>query len=380
MKKNHICASSLALLTALSGQSLFAFAEVARGTLTTDADLRFVYDSNVFGNSSEQEDVSIALTPSLSYLRDVARVTTAATVGVTSFTFDDYTEQNSVDPFANVRFDYDGAEKGGASLTLSYLRSTAANEALLTRATSDEYRGSGSVDYYYSEKTGVRVDSGYRVSDFSTAGFANVYSYNIGGGLVYRYSPKLTASATYNFSPEKSSNRASGVGDPSSKNHRFLVGVEGEVAPKVTGNVGVGLAYRDFDQGADSDSTYLVNAGLSWALAQKTSVRLTASNDFDTSGTGQSVEESSLRLGVRQVLTEKINLGASIGYERSDYAQSGVVSARTDDAVIETLDLGYQVNDHWRAGTAVSFRVNDSDAAQATYERFIWSISVSANY
>jgi polysaccharide biosynthesis protein VpsM len=380
MNKAFFLQGSLALIAIGASQNLHAFAEIARGTLVADIDLRFIYDTNVFGNSSEEEDVSSSLTPSLSYRRNVAKVTTSATASVSAISFNDYTEQNTIDPTAGLRFDYDAAENGNASVALDYSRSTQTNDALLTRTSSDEYRGTGSMNYFYSEKTGIRVNGGYRVSNYSTTGFNNVSSYNFGGGLVYRYSPKLTASLVYGFSPEKASNLAAGVGDPSSNNHRLSLGFEGELAPKVTGNVSGGVVYRDFDGPQDSQSTVLANVGLSWLAAQKTTATLAISNDFDTTASGQSVQNLTARIGVRQALTEKLSGGATLTYGRSEYEQSGVVPLRTDNSLTEAIDLSYSINDHFSTGTGVSFRTNDSDSAAAEYGRLTWFVNANLNF
>lgn len=380
MNKAFFLQGSLALIAIGAGQNLHAFAEIARGTLVADIDLRFIYDTNVFGNSSEEEDVSSSLTPSLSYTRNVAKVTTSATASVSAISFNDYTEQNTIDPTAGLRFDYDAAENGNASVALDYSRSTQTNDALLTRTSSDEYRGTGLVNYFYSEKTGIRVNSGYRVSNYSTSGFNNVSSYNLGGGLVYRYSPKLTASLVYGFSPEKASNLAAGVGDPSSNNHRLSLGFEGELAPKVTGNVSGGVVYRDFDGPQDSQSTVLANVGLSWRAAQKTTATLAISNDFDTTASGQSVQNLTARIGVRQALTEKLSGGATLTYGRSEYEQSGVVPLRTDTSLAEAIDLSYSFNDHFSMGTGLSFRTNDSDSAAAEYGRLTCFVNANLNF
>lgn len=380
MKKAFIVKGSLALLAIGAGHQLHAFAQIARGTLVADVDLRFTYDTNVFGNSSEEDDVSSTLSPSLSYTRNVARVTTSASAGVSAISFNDYTEQNTIDPNASLRFDYDAAENGNATVGLDYSRSTQTNEALLTRTSSDEYRGSATVNYFYSEKTGVRLNGGYRVSNYSTSGFNNVSSYNLGGGLVYRYSPKLTASLVYGFSPEKASNLASGVGDPSSNNHRVSLGFEGQIAPKVTGNVSGGVVHRDFDGAQDSQTAALANVGLSWRAAQKTTATLSISNDFDTTASGQSVQNFSARVGVRQTLTEKLSGGATLTYAQSEYEASGVVPARSDDSLTEAIDLSYSVNDYLSLGAGASYRLNNSDSATADYGRLSLFLSASLNF
>ena len=107
--------------------SAFGFAEVARGNLVATASFSAAYDTNVFANSSEVDDFVASFNPGLSYLRDVGSITTSIKAGVNAFTFADTDGQDSIDPYIKSSFNLDRAEKGSASLSLDYARSTEAN-------------------------------------------------------------------------------------------------------------------------------------------------------------------------------------------------------------------------------------------------------------
>ncbi len=381
LKTIHFFASTL-LVVGLA-PSAFGFAEVARGKLTATASLGYTHDTNIFANNNETSDSSLIFSPSLNFARSVGQVSTSAQLSVSSINFQDNTAQNSIDPSVSVNFNVDRAEKGSVGQSLSYIRSTNANEALNDRAKSDEFRGSTKIDYYYSEKTGIRVNAGYRFSDFISIGYNSIESYSLGGGLLYKYSQKLTVSATYGYSPEKASNLGAGpVSNPSSKNHRFAVSLEGQLAPKLTGNVQVGMAYRDFDLGGDT-STALVNSSVSWSVDEKNSVSLTASNDFDTTPGAESAENRSIGISSRHSLSSKVSAGLTFTNQNSKLQQRVTPgntnpTKRTDKSNTFGINGSYRANDQVNIQASLSWRDSKSDLARAVYQRN--TATVSATY
>lgn len=379
MTQKHLLTCSTVAAVALSASSAFGFAEIARGKLVANAQFEVAYDSNIFANSTEQDDVTGVFTPSLSYTRSVGRIATSIGTGVRAISFADTNGQNSLDPYINGSFSYDRAEKGSDSLSLGYTRSTEANDVVNDRTESDEYRGDWRTDYFYTEKTGLRVSGGYRVSHYRTAGYNNVSSYNLGAGVIYRYSPKLLASATYNFSPEKATNLGVALNDPSSKIHRLQLGLDGELAPKVNGSIGIGYVYRDFDDGRDFDDAILVNTVVTWSVAAKTGLSWSASNNFDTTPGAESAKNFSTNLTLRQSLTEKISASVNAGYQHNVLdRQIGVT--RTDDAYNIGASLNYRMSEIVSSSASVTHRISESSLAAAEYDRTIVSLSLNLTY
>lgn len=375
--KRKALAAILIVATLGAAQPLLAFAEIGRGKLTATARLSLEYDSNIFANSSEVEDWSLIFAPSLSYSRQAGTITTNANVGVSAINFQDADGQNTIDPSASVTFNVDRAEKGAFAQALSYSRQSAANETLNTRAESDEFRGVTKLDYYFSEKTGFRVNANYRLSDYLSNGYNGIESYSLGGGLVYRYSPKLTAFLTSSYNPEKATElTANPVSNPSSKNYRVRLGLEGELAPKLNGSVAVGVVRREFDLGGKTES-FLLSSALAWSASEKTSVTLSASHDFDTSPGAESIRMLNTALGLRHSLNAKVTLGATVGYQHSRLNQLPGPVARIDDATTLGLTANYRLNDSVTLNGAVNHRVNDSSLARADYTRDVASLAAT---
>lgn len=368
------------LLGALIGVSPSqALVEIARGTLGVSAGLRAEYDSNIFANATEVDDVSVIFSPGVNWTRNAGVVSATLRASVRAISFTDNSSQDGLDPSFSANINVDRAEKGRASFNLDYARSTEANDILLDRTKSDQFNGGARVDYYYSEKTGVRLNGSFRVADYRTTGFNDIDGYSLGAGLLYRYSPKLTADLSYGFSPERATNLI-GLSNPSSDNHRFTLGLEGELRPKLNGLLSLGLVRRAFDLGG-STSTMLVASSLSWTATGKTNLVLSASNNFDTTAAAQSARSLQINLSVRQALTEKISLSGSVGHQSTKLAEVGtLIGPRSDEAILLAGNLAYRINDHYSAQAGLTHRVNDSTLALAEYDRTVFSLGVNASF
>lgn len=379
MKHKHVVISAalatVGFCTAI--QPAFGFAEIGRGKLTATAQVAVEYDSSIFANSSETADWSMIFTPSISYARTAGTISTNARLSVNSINFQDATSQDTIDPSLSVTVNVDRAEKGAFAQSLSYTRQTAANETLNTRAESDEYRGVTRLDYYFSEKTGFRFNANYRLSDFMARGYNGIRSYSLGGGVVYRYSPKLTAFLTSSYNPEKATDLgATPVSNPSSKNYRVRLGLEGQLAPKLSGSVAVGVVRREFDLGGSTES-FLLASAVSWTASEKTSVSLSASNDFDTSPGAESMRVLNTVLSVRHAVDPKLNVGATLGYQYSRLNQLPGPVARKDEANTVGVNASYRINDNMTMNGSYNHRINDSTLARADYTRDVVNISAT---
>jgi hypothetical protein len=377
--RSRLISLALAGSTLIAVPTAYSLTKLGRGTVNVTARLNFDYDTNIFGNSSESGDSSVVFTPGLSYTRNVGVISTAVNLGVKSIAFNDTNGQDSLDPFLNANFRLDRAQKGSISSGFTYARTTEANELLLTRTQSDEFRGNGRIDYFYSDKTGVRANVQYRLSDFNTSGFGDVDSYSVGGGLLYRYSPKLTTNLTYDYSPESVKNSANTGSNPNSENHRISVGLDGQLRPKVNGNISVGKAYRNFDVGGSAD-TFLLASSISWTASAKTSFNLSSSKNFDTSAGAESIRLFAVTLGVKQTLTEKLSISGNVGRQETDIDQVPGPIARADKADIWGLKLDYLINEHFNASGGVTHRNNTSSLLQADYVRTVYTFALNASF
>lgn len=361
---------------AFSAQA-FGFYEVARGELFLNTTLTGQYDTNIFGDNREESDFLFTLTPELQYLRNPGLTRMDLRAGVAITRFDDFTGENSEDPYVSLSLLFPTRDQAITSynLDMSYRRLTQTNRDVTTRAQSDIYNVGGGVRYNYSPKFGVRGNAAFNKRDYRNSDFADIDTYRGGIDGIYIYSPKLETFVGYQFRRTETSRVAAEKID--SNTHTVSVGATGQVLPKVEANVAVGVARRDFSRGDLSSETMLAISGsIDWAAAERTSLVLDASRDFDTAPNNQSKQETYVGLTLNQRLTEKATLSPFVSFTYADYTATNIPGGRTDEVWNLGSNLSYAFNTQASAVLRYSYTDSDSDLARATYERQFVSLSV----
>ena len=266
---------------------------------------------------------------------------------------------------------------------ISFQRDTLANDVLNTRTKSNDFNFNGSLQHLFSEKLGYRVLGDYRDDKYLTAGYADVLDYSAGADAVYVYSPKLTVVGGYTHRESWTANRAgTPAGSPASKDDRYSVGFEGELAPKVSGTFSIGVVQRRFDAagfGGNASSLFLAS-GLKWVPLQKTSVSIDASQDFDTTAANQSSKVGSLTIGVTQTLDQNWSVDGSVAYTHSDYTGLGAANSRVDDNYRIRGRVTYAVTTNVTLDASVGYGKVDSTNAFSTYDRVNAGVGVTASF
>lgn len=362
-----------------------AAVEIGHGRIESSVAARADYDSNIFINSSEISDEIFTLTPEVHYVRDQGICTTDLGLGVNLVRFSDHASQDSEDPYFSGHIGYAPSDKTLLTSDVGIKRVSQADETLNARTTSNNYTYAGLFQYLFSEKLGYRLTANYGLNDYRTLGYSDVETFTLGLDGVYVYSPKLKALAGFSYGESKTTNRFPGHGDPSSQDYRYSAGLEGEIAPKVTGTIRAGVADRQFDNAGFKNSTAIFLAtGLKWAATQKTSFTLDASNDFGTTAGDQSSKTFNVTLGIQQVLSDKLTLDGGVDYTHGNYTPSGTgvfaVPGRTDDSESARLRLVYTFTSLVSADVSAGYRHSESTLATATYDRITYGVGITVRF
>lgn len=361
--------------------------EVGRGRIETTLGVRTDYDSNIFLNNTQQDDMTATANAAARYVHDVGLISAEATLNVSAVKFFDNTDEDSVDPSLTGQATYTPSDKTTLTGSAAYSRQTVANEAVNGRTKSDNLVLSGSLQNLFSEKLGYRVSGGFDGGSYLTTGYADVMSYNAGVSAVYVYSPKLTTTTGFNYRESWTDNRVAGSGDPSNKDYRYTIGFEGELAPKLSGTLDLGVVKNSFNSSQfDSSSAMFAGAGLKWVAAQKTTVSLNGSHDFGLTAANQSSKVGSVSLGVTHVLNPKWTLDGGLSYAHAGYQGLNQDFDRKDDIVRLRGRISYalasNVNVDLSAGYADA-QSSSADAnveAYATYHRVNVGVGITATF
>ncbi len=383
MNSSHSSRSLLALTAsaALAIAAGSAQAEVALlgGELFASGAVRAEYDSNIYANSTEIDDVLFRLTPGVAWVRDAGLIRAEATGGVEFQQFCDNNEENSDNPFGTL--DLTWAREGGKSdgrFSAALRRLSYANAFVNERTRVDNLSVGGAVGHFVTEKLGYRVKADYLDQDYLTSGYSAVRKVSAGAEGRYQYSPKLEALVGYTFRDSTTRHR-SGRASINSTDHRFLAGFDGELLPKVTGRLAAGVVTRNFSaSNLASETGLLLETGLDWAPDDDTTVAFFARRDFDTSPVDQTVRSLELGFDVARKLSEKLTLSAGLSYEHGAYV--GGAMGRTDDVFAMRARADYRITELIGAALDVSYRDTDSTMAISDCAKTVVGASIAARF
>ncbi len=340
------------------------------GRIVGTGSARLDYDSNIFVSSSEVSDLVGTVDGGVRYVRDASVFTTEAAAGFTAYAFADHDDQNSIDPYVMGKFGYLPSDKTDLRGNASYRRNTLANETLNDRTSSNDVVLDGSLQQLFSEKLGFRVTGAYGNSNYLSRGYSDVLNYEVGLNAVHVYSPKLTLLAGVTRAEWWTDNRAPGHRSPASKDWRYTVGFEGEIAPKVTGEVSIGLIDRQFNgAGFDDNSGLYLSNRVTWTSAEKNTVTLVLNRTLRVSAADQSLKSFYAMLTASQPITQKITIEESAGYTNDNYAAFARVGNRTDDGYSMRVRTNITIKENISADFSVGWRRNNSPLAFSDYSR-----------
>lgn len=254
----------------------------------------------------------------------------------------------------------------------------------------DTWQGNGRLETEVTPKVSASVGGRVGETDYDSTLFADQLLSAIPLNVYYKLTPKLDLSAGYEWRDTSLGERfvPTGLFDTDgneilteittagSNNHFFNVGARGEIAPKLSTNIRVGVDMRK-DRASDNDSTTLgVDGGLFWAYSAKTQANLQLGRRFETSAIAQALTRTTASLGVTHQLSGQFASQAEVRYEMSDYELGG----RTDHYYEFTIGSTYAWTDYLTLAAGYAFRFNNSDLDEVEFTNNVFSISARWRY
>ena len=356
-------------------KSLFLTLVLALASVVTlnASDLKFMaledlsYDDNIYLRNGGRVGSGIASTK-VGALLDLAIPNTSlegkasATVG-----YNAYTKNNGTNGFWDALV---AAEVGNEMLKIGdrfMLTSDPANSELTDRA----QRVNNNIYASYRTNTYKKLSVGAKVSDELNkyTGFAyqalNRNNLNIGLGAYYNISEKTSLLAEYTYhivSYQKTQANNSNGGT-------LALGIEGQVAPKVTGEAKVTYNYRNYTHEVTGYDDYANLIGydlaFTWEPTSQNLVRLSGSRNFEETfyANNRYFVSTGVKLYGSQKIMDKFTAGLTLGYENLSYAKddnNGV--KRSDDVITVRPEVNYQFKEWLSAGVWYQYRRRASNA------------------
>lgn len=228
------------------------------------------------------------------------------------------------------------------------------------------------VEYNVSPKLSFGGGLNYREQQYVTfTQLSDTESLTIPVNAFYEISPKLDATGGIRWRSTDIENRAD-------TDDVFVnVGLRGDLAPKVTGNIRVGFQQREFSGNQLSDEDGLsVEANATWAASPKVQLRGLAARDYGVSGTGETIEKTDLLGSAIYAYNELIQVTGSLGFTNQNYSESG----RDDDILLFNSGVRYKPNDYVTLSAQYRFQDNDSNRAGSSYTAHVLNFTAALRY
>ena len=187
---------------------------------------------------------------------------------------------------------------------------------------------------------------------------------NIGAGAYYNVSEKTNFLAEYTFTAlSYNSNQ-----DNNSTGGIIALGMEGQIAPKVSGEAKLTYNYRNYNHdkaGCDNYANLLgYNVSVSWEPTTQNLIRLSGERTFEETVTTNNryFVSTGVKLYGSQKILEKFTAGLTLGYENLYYAKAVAGVKRSDDVFTLRPEVNYQFKEWLSAGVWYQYRRRASNA------------------
>lgn len=329
-------------------------------------------DDNIYLDSSnEKSDTIFSFTPGLDLVYGKNSATTGNLFLREEFRrFSSYDVQNTELFSAGINSMYDsGVTKAGFNASYAEV---AQNDNDI-RSTGDIVRRdltnvNARTEFGISEKTKLSLAGSYAKTDYAPASYSDSSIVTLPIDVYYESDPKLDWSLGYQYR----SSDLSGTGLDST-DHFFNLGARGEFTPLLSGQVRLGYTQRSFDTIADQN-LFGVDSNLTYLFSEKTSFRFNFSNDFGSSGTGDSTRNLTLGLSAISQMTDQWSLNAGISSRSIKY------TSRKDDFVEAQVGVTYKYNNILSFNGSLINRNNSSGLASAEFSNTVFSFGASIRY
>jgi len=344
------------------------------GELALTTRIGYEYDSNIFGSADEVSDTIIVATPKFQFRRDSGLIQLDASAGIDTGWYTDNSFFDYEDFKSDIVLSYPNEVEGRLYLVLGYgyNQNTEVDSFLGGIQNYDDISAFLSARYRLTDRFGLRFLPKYRsreyekVEDMDNFLFGQLSDWDQTSyrfDLTYNYSPKLELLVGYRYNDIDSPGRA----NVSGTSNLLLVGLEGEITPKIDGIIEVGAQSRTFDADLSDLTAAYFNVELSYALTDRTSLGLSIGQDFDIASTGVAVSPFVIGVSAAHSWNSKFATNVELGW--LSYNFNGIDVDRTDTLLRGTVTGEYTLTDRSAVDARLIWQSRDSDNEFLNYSR-----------
>ena len=373
--------------------------------LDIGASARLTYDSNIFGvskdvfqnaNRTQEEVVSkddfiLSFSPAVHFSKDIYLLNLSGSAGVSITQYFKNRDKSYIIPVTNLILDFDDTLslnkrisnnakiRFDASFDLGQQIDTSILDQDLVSYTF--FAASLNVRYNHSAKFGLGGSTNYSYKNYQIGGLGT-NSYNdlitlpLSLSAFYIYSEKLDVFTSYTTTISISDAPETNAAD--STNHAVTFGLNGEYSSKLSGKVGLGYSWIDYDKSnLESSGTVVTSLDLTWKHNTKTTSSYSVSRKFEPTAQGSSTFTTSLGAGVNHKLTDLLRGNAMLNYSNSEFTDNNGDNSDLDQFGI-SFGLDYNLRSNITVGTTYSFTLIDYEIEN--YDRHTFEIFASGRF
>jgi hypothetical protein len=335
------------------------------------------YDSNIFASKGGAGDTTTNGSLSLEYQRRAGYIGVNASLAWNIGRFDKHTGQDFANPSASAEFTKETGRTTG-SLQLNAARQSSADTAANERTTSMNYGANLNWKYPVVERFTLSGALGWSQTDYvNSPGLTNLSTYTANIDLFYVYTTERDLFGGYRI---RLSDTSANTQDVDQDIH---FGVNGQILPKLTGNISVGWQVRQstgpggVSLGQFEDLT--ASGSATWSYSKKLNFTGQISKDFSTTSTDITTDSLTVNLAASYAYSAKWSATANVGYGLNKFL-GAAGGGRVDYDLSWGVGVNYTQSDHFKASLVYGGFENWSNAAQANYFRNTLTLTLTSRW
>lgn len=360
--------------------SLFSVKDTPLGKIDFSASLSGIYDSRVFGVSTNmfnasrlgsnpnipshelesEDDFILKFSPAVHLSKKVSLLKFSGSAGVEIAQFVKNSDKSYVIPITSIILDFDD--------TLSKRKRISNNAKIRFDATFDVGQQVGAsvleqdlvsytyfttglnIRYNHSAKFGIGGGTNYSYQYYQTGStaprpYSDLSSLPLHARAFYIYSEKLDLFSEYSYTRSQAHNNPAGKSLADSVSNSISFGANGQMSSKLSGSSSIGYSHLSFDHTQfESQQTLISSISLNWKYNEKTSSRLSINRNFSPSAQGFSNLSTFSRLNIDHRFVEDLRGKIYLSAGHSEYSYPDTPSAPAGEtSSFNSYGFGFEV-------------------------------------
>ncbi|HSI07163.1 MAG: outer membrane beta-barrel protein [Rariglobus sp.] len=345
-----------------------------RDQLFVSAGMSAAYDSNIFANSSNEEDIVTNFFLGIDYTRRAGMIGVDGSLSWDLGSFASNASEDFSNPSLNLEFTKNNGRTTG-SLKLNASRESQADPNVNLRTDAWNYGADLSWKYPVIERYSLAGTFGYGLIDYvdNSAGLIDLSTYSAGLDLNYAYDSKRQIIAGYRI---RQSETSSGN---SSTDHSLTAGISGKIFAKITGSIRAGYQIRKDSATGETFGSMTASGDATWTVTKRLKITGSISKDFATTAIESGSDSLTFNLDAQYTLTSKWSVYSGLGLGHTDYI-SGPDINREDYFATWNSGIGYNLNTHFSTSLSYSYFKNWSNRSTSEFDRHSITLSASTRW